>query len=325
MTRTEVLLVAVRAIHLGSSVVLFGEIFFATLTGWQRNPEGGAPAPEQSQAARNSRLRRVAPWTWLVVVVSGVCWLALISAQMTRAGLVAAIDPATLLRVLEATTFGQSWSLRMGLALALLVLWQLLRKPLPQRNGALGAAVALSGGLLAGVAWAGHANAEDGLDGLAHHASDALHLLAAGVWLGGLAPLADILGRLGDAPTNPALDRCTDVAARFGNWAALSVAALLLSGVVNAYYLLHVPQALLATTYGNLLLAKLLVFALMLIIAAANRTRLTAALLRHKGDAVARADAARRLRRNVRMEQALGAGVLVLVAALGITAPSIAA
>jgi hypothetical protein len=49
--------------------------------------------------------------------------------------------------------------------------------------------------------------------------------------------------------------------------------------------------------------------------------RLASALLGNKGYADARVDAARRLARNVRLEQALGAGVIVLVAALGIGAP----
>jgi putative copper export protein len=66
-----------------------------------------------------------------------------------------------------------------------------------------------------------------------------------------------------------------------------------------------------------LLLAKLAFFALMLLLAVANRLRWTPRL-----DAGAdRPLALRRLRRNVAAELLLGAAVLALVGVLGVTAP----
>jgi putative copper export protein len=106
------------------------------------------------------------------------------------------------------------------------------------------------------------------------------------------------------------------VTARFGNWAALSVGVIVVTGIVNACYLLPDARALLATSYGNLLLLKLFVLSMMLTIAAVNRTRLTQSLRADSEDAAARLGAADRLRRNVFLEQALGAIVIVLVAAL---------
>jgi putative copper resistance protein D len=181
--------------------------------------------------------------------------------------------------------------------------------------------VGITGVLLASLAWAGHANADVGAGSVIHHTGDAAHLLAAGVWLGGLAPLASLLGTLGGSPTTHDIDERAAIAARFGNCAAFSVAVLVLTGIVNAYYLVPTPQALLESTYGNVLLAKLLLFALMLAVAATNRTRLTKLLLAKERDDASRSDAARRLERNVWIEQALAAGVVVLVAVLGVSPP----
>ncbi|HEY4958996.1 MAG TPA: CopD family protein, partial [Caldimonas sp.] len=285
--------------------------------------DAGEPLPSsETTVTANRRLHRVALGAWLVMALSGAGWLALESARMSGPPLGDSLNTSTVFTVLAATVFGQAWSVRAWLALGLAAIWPVLRaSSLPLRRWASAIAVVISGGLLAGLAWGGHANAEVGLAGWVHHASDVAHLLAAGAWLGGLAPLAALLGRLRRSPTTRALNGCADIAARFGNRAALSVGVLLMTGTVNAYFLVQAPPALLATTYGNLLLAKLLLFALMLAIATANRTRLTAALRAREGDGAARVDAARRLRRNVWVEQALGAGVIALVGILGVTPP----
>jgi putative copper resistance protein D len=314
------LFIAVRALHFGATIVVFGEIFFAWLClGTRRAGREPLFADDASDSA-GRRFRRVIAGAWACMMISGACWLALASMQMSGQSLAESLSPSTLATVLGSTVYGQAWSVRALLALALLIMWPTLRADrLLRRRWA--ACLAISGGLLAGLAFAGHANAEVGIDSWVHHAGDAAHLLAAGAWLGGLAPLAALLERLGRSPTTGAIDAGAEIAARFGNWAALSVGVLLLTGTLNAYYLLASPQALTDTPYGQLLLVKLLLFAVMLAIAAVNRTRWTAALRADRGDAATRAAAARRLRRNVLLEGSLAAGVIVLVATLGVTAP----
>jgi putative copper resistance protein D len=93
---------------------------------------------------------------------------------------------------------------------------------------------------------------------------------------------------------------------------------------VNAWFLVGSVPALASTAYGRLLVAKLGVFAAMLALAAANRWRLTPALLA-PGDALAPGDLRRRLYRQVMVEQALGLLVLVIVAVLGTLDPANAA
>ena len=64
--------------------------------------------------------------------------------------------------------------------------------------------IALALGAAASVAalvWAGHGGAATGTRGVVEAAADAVHLLAAGAWLGGLVPLALLLAaarRAGD-------------------------------------------------------------------------------------------------------------------------------
>lgn len=314
------LLIAVRWVHYAATLVLFGEVVFAFLI--SARPGAGRDTALERRAgdAAWRRCRRVAVAAWALMVVSGACWLALVTVQMSGASL-GEITASATATVLRSTVFGEAWSFRALMALMLALLWRALRSGPPQGPWLSLLSVGVAGGLLAGLAWAGHANAEVGAPGSIHHASDAAHLLAAGVWLGGLAPLAALLRAFGKPSTSREIDGCAAIAARFGNWAALSVGVLVLTGIANAYYLIRAPGALLATFYGNVLLVKLLLFALMLAVAAVNRSRLTPALLANERDDDARADAVRKLRRNVWLEQALGAGVVLLVAALGVTPP----
>lgn len=315
------LLVAVRAVHYGATLVMFGELCFALIAArrLRARPEIGDPSVGSGIAAR--RFRRVMVAAWICTVASGACWLALVSIQLSGRAPGEALAPSALAAVLGSTVFGRAWSLRAALALALAaILLAPARRDLDRRWLPM-VTVACAAGLLAGLAWGGHANAEVDAASILHHAADAFHLLAAGVWVGGLLPLAALLRQLGSSPSAFALGRCAAIVARFGNWAAVSVAVLVLTGLANAYYLVPGPRALLQTPYGNLLLIKLAVFVAMLAIAAVNRTRLTTALHAEGDAAAARAAAATRLRRNVWIEQALGAVVVLLVAALGVTPP----
>jgi len=318
------LLVAVRAVHYGATLVVFGELCFASITAGPLRAPSALGAPDEvhgGPAAR--RFRRVMVAAWIAMVASGACWLALVSLQISGRPTGDALAPGALVAVLVSTVFGRAWSLRAALALALAaILLASARRDL-HRRWLVAMALACAAGLLAGLAWAGHANADVDAASIVHHAADALHLIAAGIWLGGLLPLAALLRQLGISPAAFALARCSAVVARFGDWAAGSVGVLVVTGLANAYYLVPGPRALLQTPYGNLLLIKLAVFVAMLAIAVVNRTRLTTALHAEGDAAVVRAAAAARLRRNVCIEQALGAAIVLLVAARGITPPPI--
>jgi putative copper resistance protein D len=173
---------------------------------------------------------------------------------------------------------------------------------------------------LATFAWTGHGAAEPGVAGLVHAAADVLHLLAAGLWMGALVAFAALLsGRGGSEARSRATHRAL---ANFSGAGSLIVATLVLTGLVNSWFLVG-PDRILdmaSSTYGALLLVKLGLFAGMLGLAAYNRLRLTPALA--WGLAAGRPSAPLGdLRRSVLIEFVVGFAVLGLVAVLGTLPP----
>lgn len=148
-------------------------------------------------------------------------------------------------------------------------------------------------------------------------AADALHLLAAGAWLGGLYPLARLLAvamrEVGWVDVARVATR------RFSHLGTVSVGTLLATGLINSWFLVGGIPGLLGTLYGRILLLKLALFALMVAVAAINRQRLTPRLLAPG----APLSALRALRRNALIETGLGLAILLLVGALGVTPPAL--
>jgi putative copper resistance protein D len=172
----------------------------------------------------------------------------------------------------------------------------------------------------ASLAWMGHAAATEGSWKYVHLTSDAIHALAAAAWLGALASFALLLR---ESPSTAEQRQALYLALRrFSGVGSLVVSALVLSGLVNGWVLVgpqHVGD-LGGSPYGRLLLLKLVLFLAMLILAASNRFRLTPAFGRSPQQ-----KSLRPLKRSVALEAAAGAGVLVLVAWLGILSPPAAA
>ncbi len=172
---------------------------------------------------------------------------------------------------------------------------------------------ALGGVAAASFAWTGHGGSDDGVAGLVHLGADVVHLLAAMIWLGALPVLAWLTVR-----------QPPHAARALGDFSAIGpalVALIVLSGAVNSWFLVGPSQALHLTDslYGRLLAAKLVLFLLMLALAAANRWRLAPALDR----AVATdAPPPRALIVALSLETLLGAGVLALVAWMGTVPPA---
>ena len=254
-------------------------------------PRGTAAARQHHRSGR----------ALVVALASGAAWLALLAADIYGAPLVEVCLHGGLWQVLTGTRFGAVWSARLAIALllAILLLWPALRW----------LQLAAAAALIAPLALIGHAGATPGGAGQLHLASDMVHLIAAGAWLGGLPALALLLS----AP-RPPKGLAARAASRFSMLGIASVGALLLSGLINSWMLLSGPRDLIATDYGRLLFLKIALFAAMLAIAAVNRFHLTPQL--------ASARARRALMRNSLAETALGAGVLLLVGALGTMQPA---
>jgi putative copper resistance protein D len=163
----------------------------------------------------------------------------------------------------------------------------------------------------------GHTQVHEGVPAIVQVAADAVHLLAAGAWLGGLLPLAMACGA-----KQLSNDEAVFVLSRFSSMAYLAVAAIVASGAIIGWFLIGSLSALIGTNYGELLLLKLGVFGLMLCLAASNRFWLVPTLA--KAPTAYRSDLAlARLRRHILAEQILGALVVGIVSLLGTLSPAI--
>ncbi|MBD9736031.1 CopD family protein, partial [Streptomyces sp. H28] len=116
---------------------------------------------------------------------------------------------------------------------------------------------------------------------------DVLHLLAVAAWLGGLTTLLVALYRApADTPVGP------DAVRRFSRIAFGSVIALVLTGIYQSWRQLGSWSAFTDTRYGQLLLAKIVLVAVLVGIAALSR-RWTARLAAPTATATTRVPAAR--------------------------------
>lgn len=101
--------------------------------------------------------------------------------------------------------------------------------------------------------------------------ADLAHLGAGAIWTGGLIGLIMVLRRpLADADS----ELIKNLVARFSTVAAISVAALGMSGVAMALVIFDAPSALILTGYGRTLMVKLILVAVVITIAAWNRRHL---------------------------------------------------
>src|SRR5262249_5372094 len=114
-------------------------------------------------------------------VASGMAWL-LALATTVGGNLPAAISNGTAWLLLTSTQVGHVWLAPLRLVGLLLGAW------LIQKQGGVLPAI-LAACLMGSLAGSGHAAATPGAEGDLHLASDVLHLLASGAWLGGLLPL----------------------------------------------------------------------------------------------------------------------------------------
>lgn len=296
----EPAVVLVRLIAFAASVVLFGTPLFFLY---------GLPAGGSAPSLRPCLGAAAA----LVLLAAIAALLAQTAVMADDAA--AALDPGTLAAVLTGGGFGTSVLVRASAGLVAVIVTLSLRPP-----RLMWAAASVAGAAaLAALAWGGHGAADAGLAGSVHTIGDLIHLLAAGVWLGALAALALLLAKVPSHRDDAAV--LHNALKRFSGVGSVLVAALLASGVVNSVFLAGpgIGRGLVTSAWGWLLMAKLVLFAVMLGFAALNRLRLTPHLAAALGDDPGAA--LRALRRSVAAETATGLGVLILVAVLGILPP----
>ncbi|WP_405871296.1 copper resistance CopC/CopD family protein [Streptomyces sp. NBC_00005] len=184
----------------------------------------------------------------------------------------------------DASAFGRTLTGRSGLALlARLALLPVaaffvvrLRTRASFSRPVLAAGAALAVGLT--LTWAAADHASAGIQVPVAMASTVLHLLAMSLWLGGLTALLILLHRT-ELPAA--------AVARFSRLAFVSVTVLVVTGVYQSWRGLGSWSAFTDTTYGRLLIAKLVAVALVLAAAGVSR-RWTARLVTAEADAAVR-------------------------------------
>jgi copper transport protein len=245
--------VAVRWLGYAASLVLVGGFAFEPLV--LRPALGGVPSP--SRRALDSGLRT--GWsrvTWLALAalaIAALLGLVFQAAATAGLGLTEAIDGRALARTLQ-TRFGLFWGLRVAAVVALTGLVVRARRTSGVRgeDGAM-----LVGAVLLTYAALGHATS------LVAWLVDWVHLLAAGVWIGGLVRLVMI----GRGELRPLLGH---VVRQFSLVAGMSLAVVGVTGLFNTVVYTGSWQALADTAYGAALSGKLLLIAPLVALAAIN-------------------------------------------------------
>jgi putative copper export protein/mono/diheme cytochrome c family protein len=246
MTATAIIVTVLRGVHVTALVSLFGTLLFIAVLA--------------TDVRLRHVLQRVARISVVCALLAGLAWLVL------EVSVIAGTDSvAATLRVAPVVAFQTHYGRWFVVRCALLAIAVLL--PLGQR------AVLVIALMLAGVALAmqpllGHAGAIGGVVGAELIASETLHLLAAGAWLGGLLPLFIAVRML---PHEGAANACR-------SFTPIGLAAVLLlagTAVVQVVELMGGLPGLFGTSYGHVALVKLAVFVALLSLAVLNRLVLT--------------------------------------------------
>jgi putative copper export protein/mono/diheme cytochrome c family protein len=294
MDVVETLLIGFRGLHLAALLSLTGVLAFRVGV----VPPALRAAPTEAPRLRRD-LRRMAWWSLSLTLIFGAVWFVLQAAAIGGAQ-----GPAETLSLLRPV----AWETQFGRIVSLRLVLLLLALPLIGRADKLACALACLGLAVQGAV--GHAGALDGSAGASLLISEALHLLAAGVWLGSLLPLLRSLAVL---PPPAAAIACR----RFSPVGIAAVAILAGSGMVQGFVLIGSLPGLVGTAYGRVAVLKIVLFGSMLVLAVYNRLTLT--------DRLEGADprmAQRRLRLSILAETALAALLVAAAATMASLTPA---
>ncbi len=280
-----------------------------------------------SAAATERRLMNLLLWATgvsLITSFGGVLVQAVAISGGAGAGNASLVD--AIMQLMTQTGYGSRWLMRevWSLVLLMIVVWQ-YRQPQINRL-VMSGTVPLVVALAVLQAMNGHATSLDE-GSLVRVVADALHLMGAGTWVGGLIALGVVgVPLLRRSPVEAAQARM--LLRRFGLIASASLAVLFVTGLYNMGQQVQSLDALLFTIYGRALLIKIGLVLLVGLIGLIN-----ASLLHPRV-----ADVIRRLlrrpigwtliptrlvRRTVVVEMTGAIGVVLLAAVLGSSQPAL--
>lgn len=283
-----------RGVHIVGSLSVLGTIAGRAIL----VPRSSATGATESGGAAVLGFCRLVRASFLVATAAGTVWLlaeaSYISGSHRLGAGVALLGP-----VLGDTNFGHLLIAR----LALLTLAAMLFGDGRRRHRAW-VAMALAAMAMVLQAGLGHGAAMGGTEGTALAIALALHLTAAGLWLGGLVPLLMLV-------SNASLSDAQRAARRFSFLGAICVTVLTITAGVQGFFLIGSVGAFVNTDYGRVAAGKLALFLVLLIIAARNRFRLTPGLIGPSG-----AGSRTKLCHAIISEAAIGGAVILLAGVL---------
>jgi copper transport protein len=344
----EVTLVAfgvVRALNYLTISLLVGGLAFL-LVAWRpgfASAAGGEGEWRRAATRFAGRFRRLLILAVLLGVIVSVLGVLLQGASAAGVSLWASLKSAIIDNTLE-SRFGEVWGLRAidWLALGALLSVAMARRgsagwgddpgrtsPQPHRQVVavpprwlLGAVVICAAYLAVTPALSGHASIQSPTG--VFFPSDVLHVLAASVWVGGIACLLLVLPaatRQLDGPDRSRLLLAT--LTRFSPLALASVIAIVMTGVIQAYIDVRSLSGLLHSTYGTLIIAKSALLLVLVTVGWVNRERVIPAVRRIVAAGNLPGAAGLLARRTMRGELALMLAVFGVTAALISYAPPI--
>jgi len=273
------------------------------------------PAGEPKELRQ--KLLRTAAYL-LVFFLSTALVSLLIQGEKLRQGAVPSWD--VLFRYLTMTQSGKVWLLReaYGAALAI-VIFLLTRNTTSMKSIRLVFFLALP--LAASRSLTSHAVAVK-TDTIVVVAADAVHLIATGLWGGGLLALFWILYSGVKKSTLP-LSWAAETVRRFSRLAFGSVAVLVLTGLYQSWIQVGDLRTLFGTDYGRVLLFKLVLFTAMLGFGALNYLASRPALLRAAQRNANDLSSAQRALTRIGVESLLGVLVFFVTGLLTVLPPGV--
>ena len=228
-----------RGLYFAATMLLFGEAAFGVLL--------RAKLPIIAPL-RDWSLRWVA---LLLALLTGCLWLGLAASQMADT-----MNGQVLIETLSSTLFGQLFLARLAALLgiaALLLFWRGGKLMMVLATVALALPSATSHAALSSPAGFSAIGA----------ILDAVHLLTAGFWIGGLVALTALFRR-----KEPNLVLALSL---FSDWAMIAVLLLVMTGLIDAASILLGGRTTPSPAYLAVLATKLVLVAIMLWLAAVNR------------------------------------------------------
>jgi copper transport protein len=320
---TEVAFGVVRALDYLTIAILLGSLAFLLVAWWPGFAAVAGEEPEWQQASRSfaGRMKRLLIAAVVLGVAASVLGILLQGASAAGVSLWASLKSTVIDNTLE-SRFGEVWGARAidWLALGVLLTATVV---LPSRPRWILALIALGAAYLAITpALSGHASIQSPT--AVFFPSDVLHVLAASVWVGGIACLLLALPAATRQLEPPQRSRLLYATlARFSPLALASVVVIAVTGVIQAYIDVRSLNSLFHSTYGALIIAKTVLLLVLMGLGYTNRERVMPALKRITATGRPPGETGVLARRTMRSELALMLCVFGVTAALITYAPPI--